>query len=148
VRLWPLNWRPRAAGLIVEFIEEENMEDSTDIQRVTKLIVDAMQLSTDPVTAAGAVHVPSLKLESSEQVLQLARCIAAFTTDDALADEMEEIVDESPAYLISKVMSVRHELAKFSGPHADLEKRIWTLLYAGRRERSRVMQTLARRSVL
>ena len=40
------------------------------------------------------------------------------------------------------------ELASFNGPHAELEKRIWTLVYAGRRERARVMQTLARRSVL
>ena len=61
---------------------------------------------------------------------------------------MEEIVDESPAFLVSKVMSVRHELEKFTGEHADLEERVWKLVYAGRRERSRVMQTLARRRAL
>ena len=124
------------------------MEDSTELQRISGLVVAAMQLSTDPVTAAGAVHVPLLKLANAEQAMQLARCIAAFSTDDALTNEMEEIVDESPAFLISKVMAVRSELKKFTGTYAELEKQIWTLIYAGRRERSRVMQTLARRSVL
>ena len=56
------------------------------------------------------------------------RCIAAFTTDDALADELEEIVDESPAFLVSKVMSVRHDLQKFTGEHADLEGQVGDLL--------------------
>ncbi len=124
------------------------MEDNIEVQRMTGLIVQAMQLSRDPVTAAGAAHVPSIKIESSAQANHLARCIAAFTTDDALASEMEEIVDESPAFLISQVMAVRQELERFTGKHADLEKQVWTLIYAGRRERSRVMQTLARRSVL
>lgn len=124
------------------------MEDSSETQRITGLIVQAMQLSRDPVTAAGAVHVASLKIESPAQANHLARCIAAFTTDDALANEMEEIVDESPAFLISQVMAVRQELERFTGKYADLEKQVWTLIYAGRRERSRVMQTLARRSVL
>ena len=124
------------------------MEDRTELQRISGLVLAAMQLSTDPVTAAGAVYVPSLKLANVEQAMQLARCIAAFTTDDALTNEMEEIVDESPAFLVSKVMAVRSELVKFTGPYAELEKQIWTLIYAGRRERSRVMQTLARRSVL
>lgn len=124
------------------------MEDRTEAQRLTAHIVDAMLLSTDPVTAAGAVKVPELALANADQAEHLARCIAAFTTDDALADEMAEIVDESLPFLISKVGAVRHELEEFTGKQADLEKRIWTLLYAGRRERSRVMQTLARRSVL
>ena len=124
------------------------MENSTEIQRITGLIVQAMQLSRDPVTAAGAAHIPTIRIESVDQANQLARCIAAFTTDDALADEMEEIVDESPAFLVSQVMAVGHKLEKFSGKHAELEKQVWTLIYAGRRERSRVMQTLARRSVL
>jgi hypothetical protein len=124
------------------------MEDKAEIQRITGLVAGAMQLSTDPVTAAGAVHVPSLGIVSVDQANQLARCIAVFTTDDALADEMEEIVDESPAFLASQVMVVSHNMAKYSGKHADLEKQVWTLIYAGRRERSRVMQTLARRSVL
>ncbi len=127
---------------------DNTMQDAAEIGRITKLIVEAMQLSTDPVTAAGAVHLSSLALASVEQARQVARCIAAFTTDDALADAMEEIVDESPAFLISQVPAVHHELAKFTGPHADLEKRVWTLIYAGRRERSRVMQTLVRRRVL
>jgi len=107
-----------------------------------------MLLSTDPVTAAGCVKVSALVLDNLDQAMHLARCIAAFTTDDTLADEMGDIVDESPAFLISKVESVRTDLEKIKGPHAELEKRIWTLVYAGRRERSRVMQTLARRSVL
>ena len=124
------------------------MENSTEIQRITGLIVQAMQLSRDPVTAAGAAYIPTIRIESVDQANQLARCIAAFTTDDALADEMEEIVDESPAFLVSQVMAVSHKLEKFSGKHAELEKQVWTLIYAGRRERSRVMQTLARRSVL
>ena len=124
------------------------MENNAEIQRITGLVVQAMQLSTDPVTAAGAVHVQSLEIASVDQANHLARCIAVFTTDDALADEMEEIVDESPAFLASQVMAVSHKLERFSGKHADLEKQVWTLIYAGRRERSRVMQTLLRRSVL
>lgn len=124
------------------------MEDRTEIQRVCASIVSAMQLSTDPVTAAGAAVIPSLQLESLDQAHHLVRCIAAFTTDDALADEMESIVDESPAFLITKVTAVRHGLERFTGEHAELEKHVWTLIYAGRRERSRVMQTLSRRKVI
>ncbi len=124
------------------------MEDQNEIERIRALVTSAMQLSTDSVTAAGAAGVESLALASLDQAHQLVRCIAAFTTDDALADELEEIVDESPAFLVSKVMSVRHELEKFTGEHADLEEEVWKLVYAGRRERSRVMQTLARRRAL
>jgi len=124
------------------------MEDRSETQNITDAIAKAMLLSTDPVTAAGSVKISTLVLENLDQAMHLARCIAAFTTDDALADEMGEIVDESPAFLISKVTAVRAELDEFKGPYAELEKRIWTLVYAGRRERSRVMQTLARRSVL
>ena len=124
------------------------MENSSEFQRITRMVVASMQLSTDPVTAAGAAHVEAMKLDSVEQAMHLVRCIAAFTTDDALADEMEEIVDESPAYLISKVSGVKFSLERFTGEHAELEKQIWTLIYAGRRERSRVMQTLARRNAL
>jgi len=126
----------------------KNMDECNELQRISDQVVAAMQLSTDPVTAAGAAHVPSLKLANVEEAMQLARCIAVFTTDDALADEMEEIVDESPAFLVSKVMAVQAKLEKFTGVHAELESQIWTLIYAGRRERTRVMQTLARRSVL
>lgn len=124
------------------------MEDQHEIERVRALVISAMQLSTDSVTAAGAAAIESLTLASLDQAHQLVRCIAAFTTDDALADEMEEIVDESPAFLVSKVMSVRHELEKFTGEHAELEERVWKAVYAGRRERSRVLQTLARRRAL
>ena len=124
------------------------MEDRNEVQNITEAIAAAMLLSTDPVTSAGSVKVSALVLDNLDQARHLARCIAAFTTDDALADEMGDIVDESPAFLISKVESVRAELEKFKGLNAELEKRIWTLVYAGRRERSRVMQTLARRSVL
>ena len=124
------------------------MEDLTEVQRITQMIVAAMQLSTDPVTAAGAVNVSSLKIVTADQAMHLARCIAAFTTDDALADEMAEIVDESMPFLVSKVVAVSNALEEFTGKQASLEKSIWTLIYAGRRERSRVMQTLARRSAL
>ena len=124
------------------------MDDSNEIARLRRSVVSAMQLSTDSVTAAGAASVESLPLETLDQAHQLARCIAAFTTDGSLADEMEEIVDESPAYLISKVSGVKFSLERFTGEHAELEKQIWTLIYAGRRERSRVMQTLARRNAL
>ena len=124
------------------------MENKAEIQRITGLVAGAMQLSTDPVTAAGAVHVSSLGIVNVEQANHLARCIAVFTTDDALADELEEIVDESPAFLASQVMTLSHKLEKFSGKHADLEQQVWTLIYAGRRERSRVLKTLARRSVV
>ncbi len=122
------------------------MENEVEIQRITGLVAAAMQLSTDPVTAAGAVHVSSLGIVSVEQAKHLARCVAVFTTDDALADELEEIVDESPAFLARQVIALGHKLEKFTGKHADLEKRVWTLIYAGRRERSRVLKTQARRS--
>lgn len=124
------------------------MEDTTEIDRITRLIVAAMHISTDRVTAAGAASVPSLKLASLAQTIHLARCIAAFTTDDALANELAEIVGESPKFLVGKVLLANFAPEQCTGEHADLEKRIWTLLYTGRRERSRVAQTLARRSLV
>ncbi len=124
------------------------MEDTTELQRITRLIIAAMQVSTDLVTAAGAAQVPSLNIEQHKQAVHLARCIAAFTTDDALATEMAEIVGESPKFLISKVLLVRYAPDKLTGEHADLETRIWKSLYAGRRERSRVKEVLTRRSVI
>lgn len=127
------------------------MEERTELQRISGLIVAAMHISTDRVTAAGVVHVPSLKLESLAQAVHLARCIAAFTTDDALADDFAELVGESPKVLVGKVSLASSAPEQCNGENADfadLEKRIWTLIYAGRRERSRVQQTLARRSLI
>ena len=124
------------------------MEDTSEIERIRKSVVSAMQLSTDSVTAAGAAGIESLRLETFDQAYQLARCVAAFTTDDALADEMETIVDESPAFLVSKVAAVRYRLEKFVGEHAVLEAQVWKLVYAGRREKSRILQVLARRRAL
>ena len=124
------------------------MEDSTELQRITRLIVDAMRLSTDPVTAVGAENIPSLNIEQHAQAVHLARCIAAFTTDDALANEMAEIVGESPKFLIGKVLAVHYPPEKCTGEHADFEKRLWKSLYAGRRERTRVIEVLTRRSVI
>lgn len=124
------------------------MEDSTELQRIVRLIVDAMQISTDRVTAAGAANVASLELADFAQGVHLARCIAAFTTDDALANDLAEIVGESPKFLVGKVLLANYAPEQCTGEHADLEKRIWTSLYAGRRERSRVQQTLARRSLI
>lgn len=127
------------------------MEERTELQRISGLIVAAMHISTDRVTAAGVAHVPSLKLESVAQALHLARSIAAFTTDDALADDLAELVGESPKVLVGKVSLASRAPEQSSGENADLadlEKRIWTLIYAGRRERSRVLQTLARRSLI
>ncbi len=124
------------------------MEERNELQRISGLIVAAMHISTDRVTAAGVAHVPSLKLESLAQALQLARCIAAFTTDDALADDLADLVGESPKVLAGKVSLATGAPEQCVGEHADLEKRIWTLIYAGRRERSRVLQTLARRSLI
>jgi len=124
------------------------MEESTELQRITRLIADAMSISTDPVTAAGAGNIPSLKLESHAQAVHLARCIAAFTTDDALATEMAEIVGESPKFLIGKVLLVHYAPEQCTGEHAALEQRIWKSLYAGRRERSRVRDVLTRRSLI
>lgn len=124
------------------------MEDRSECQRITRLIVDAMHISTDPVTAAGAGHLASLELVTAAQAMHLARCVAAFTTDDALVSEMAEIVGESPRFLIGKVLSVQYAPDQRTGEHADLEKRLWTLVYAGRRERSRVLQTLTRRCLI
>lgn len=124
------------------------MEDISEVEQIRTSVVRAMQLSTDSVTAAGAAGIESLRLETLDQVHQLARCIAAFTTDDALADEMEVIVDESPAFLVSKVAAVRYRLEKFVGEHAALEEQVWKLVYAGRREKARVLQVLARRRAL
>jgi len=124
------------------------MEDTTELQRITSLIVAAMHISTDRVTAAGAANVPSFKLENFAQGIHLARCIAAFTTDDALAIELAEIVGESPKFLVGKVLLANFPPEQCTGENIDLEKRIWTSIYAGRRERSRVQQTLARRSLI
>ena len=124
------------------------MSDTTEIQRLCGLITTAMQISTDHLTAAGAANIASIKLENIADAKHLARCIAAFTTDDALAREMAEIIDETPEFLIGKVESARFAPELCTGEHIDLEKRIWTSLYAGRRERSRVLQTLVRRSVI
>ena len=124
------------------------MEECTELQRISGLIVAAMHISTDRVTAAGVVHVPSLKLESFAQAVHLARCIAAFTTDDALANDLAELVGESPKFLVSKVLLANFPPEQCTGENADLEKLIWTRIYAGRRERSRVQQTLARRSLI
>ena len=127
------------------------MEEHNELQRISGLIVAAMHISTDRVTAAGVAHVPSLKLESVAQAVHLARCIAAFTTDDALADDFAELVGESPKVMVGKVSLVTGAPEQCSGENADfadLEKLIWTRIYAGRRERSRVLQTLARRSLI
>lgn len=124
------------------------MEERTELQRISGLIVAAMHISTDRVTAAGVAHVPSLKIESVAQATHLARCIAAFTTDDALADDFAELVGESPKVMVGKVSLVTSAPEQCTGENADLEKLIWTLIYAGRRERSRVQQTLARRSLI
>ena len=124
------------------------MEECTELQRISGLIVAAMHISTDRGTAAGVVHVPSLKLESFAPAVHLARCIAAFTTDDALANDLAELVGESPKFLVSKVLLANFPPEQCTGEHTDLEKRIWTSIYAGRRERSRVLQTLARRSLI
>ena len=124
------------------------MEEHNELQRISGLIVAAMHISTDRVTAAGVAHVPSLKLERLAQAVHLARCIAAFTTDDALADDFAELVGESPKVMVGKVSLVTCAPEQCSGEHADLEKLIWTRIYAGRRERSRVLQTLARRSLI
>ena len=124
------------------------MEEHNELQRISGLIVAAMHISTDRVTAAGVAHVPSLKLASLAQAVHLARCIAAFTTDDALADDFAELIGESPKVMVGKVSLVTCAPEQCSGEHADLEKLIWTRIYAGRRERSRVLQTLARRSLI
>ena len=127
------------------------MEERNELQRISGLIVAAMHISTDRVTAAGVAHVPALKLESVAQAVHLARCIAAFTTDDALADDFAELVGESPKVLVSKVSLVSSAPEQSTGENADfadLEQRVWKHIYAGRRERSRVLQTLARRSLI
>lgn len=127
------------------------MDDTPELERIIRLLSDAMHISTDPVTAAGAAHLASLKLAGWEQGVHLARCIAAFTTDDALAGDLAELVGESPKVLIGKVCLVNPAPTRCAGELtelAELEKRIWTLIYAGRRERSRVQQTLARRSLI
>lgn len=124
------------------------MEDSIEIARITRLILAAVQVSTDPVTAAGAANIASFKFENSAQATHMARCIAAFTTDDALAIELAEIVGESPKFMIGKVLLVHYTPEKCTGANAELEQRIWKLLYAGRRERARVKDVLTRRSVI
>jgi len=124
------------------------MEDNTELARITRLVIDAMQISTDRVTAAGAAQLASLELKDLAQALHFARCISAFTTDDALAIDLAEIVGESPKFLVGKVLLANYAPEQCTGEHADLERRIWTSIYAGRRERSRVQQTLARRSLI
>ena len=121
------------------------MDETTELERLTQLIVDAMQISTDRVTAAGAVHLPSLELTTLGQGVHLARCVAAFTTDDELARDFAELLGESPKVLLDKVGLANDAPQQRAGEHADLEKQVWTLVYAGRRERSRVAQCVARR---
>ena len=123
------------------------MDETTELERIIQLISDAMLISTDRVTAAGAVHVDALGLSSWAQGVHLARCIAAFTTDDELAADLAELIGESPRVLAGKVGLASSATPSRSGENADLEKKIWTLIYAGRRERSRVEQTLARRKL-
>ena len=65
------------------------MENPNEIRKITDAVAGAMLLSPDSVSAAGVTAIEALTLESMDQAMQLARCIAAFTTDDALADEME-----------------------------------------------------------
>ncbi|MFZ4537950.1 hypothetical protein [Propionivibrio sp.] len=127
---------------------EDSTEKMTETQRISQFIIDAMRLSTDPVTAASAEIVPSLKIGQADQAIHLARCIAAFTTDDTLANDMIEFVGESPKFLIGKVMAVNFPPEQCTGEFAELEKRIWKSLYAGRRERSRVQETLTRRGAI
>ena len=122
--------------------------ENTELQRITRLIVDAMRLSTDPVTAVGAENVAALPLETPEQATHLARCIAAFTTDDALSADMIDLVGESPKFLTSKVLLANYAPEQCTGEHAELEKQIWRSLYAGRRERKRVAELLVRRCML
>ena len=124
------------------------MEDLAEVQRITGLIVDAIRVSTDRVTAFGVDGVLALELSGPAQALHLARCIGAFTTDDALATEMAEIVGETPNFMVSKVLAVHYAPDECRGEHADFEKQIWKSLYAGRRERKRVKQTLIRRGAI
>lgn len=124
------------------------MEDLAEVQRITGLIVDAIRLSTDRVTAFGVDAVLALKLADAAQALHLARCIGAFTTDDALAVDMAEIVGETPNFMVSKVLAVHDAPDQCRGAHAEFEQEVWKSLYAGRRERERVKQTLLRRGVI
>ena len=127
---------------------EDMSENMAETWRISKFIIDAMRLSTDPVTAASAEIVPSLSIGQAAQAIHLARCIAAFTTDDTLSNDMIEFVGESPKFLIGKVLSVNFAPELCIGELAELEKQIWKKLYAGRRERSRVKETLARRCMI
>ena len=124
------------------------MNQTTEVEQLIRLITDAIKVSTDPVAAAGVSHIPSLALKTREQAMHLPRCIAAFTTDDGLFAELTEISEESPAFMISKVGVIRNDFSAFDGEYGSLEQQIWKLLFAGRRERERVMQTLLRRSAL
>lgn len=124
------------------------MDETTELERVSQLLSDAMHISTDPVTAAGAVRLASLELATLAQGVHVARCVAAFTTDDALARDLAELIGESPKIAVGKVCLANHEPQQCHGEHAELEKRLWKLIYAGRRERSRVAQVLARRSLI
>ena len=124
------------------------MDQTQETQALAALIVDALKVSTDPIAAAGVAHLPALMTGGHDQLLQVARCLAAFTTDDGLFAELREIVDESPAFMVSKVSAVRSELTTFDGVFGTLEQQLWTRIFAGRRERSRVMQTLLRRNAI
>ena len=124
------------------------MDETAELERITQLIVDAMQISTDRVTAAGAVHVAALDLSTLAQGVHVARCIAVCTTDDMLARDLAELIGESSRVLIGKVGLAQNESLPEYAAFADLEKKVWTLIYAGRRERSRVAQALARRRTL
>lgn len=121
------------------------MPDASEIQRLRELTISAMQLSTDHLTAAGSDEVAAFPLASLAECRHLTRCIAAFTTDNDLVRELGEILGETTAAMIGKVESARFAPALCTGEHNALEKLLWTRLYAGRRERSRVVQMMTRR---
>lgn len=65
-----------------------------------------------------------------------------------LARDFAEMIGESPRVLIGKVSLLEPETPTENAAFTDLERKVWTLIYAGRRERSRVAQALARRRTL
>ena len=128
--------------------EAQTAQQAQQAQHFAELVANALKVSTDPIAAAGVAHLPALAAGGHDQLKHVARCLAAFTTDDGLFAELSEIVDESPAFMVSKISAVRSELTAFDGRFGVLEQQVWTRIFAGRRERARVIQTLRRRSAV
>ena len=113
-----------------------------ELEQSAELINDEQQT---PDAAEPAVATD--ELSALQQQLSAAEAAAQEEKDRALriAAEMENLRRRA-AQDVEKAH--KFALEKFTGEYAALEEKVWKLVYAGRREKSRVLQVLARRRAL